>query len=147
MPSSTAARLLAAAQHGADAGQQLARIARLGQVVVGAQFQADDAVGLLAHGRQHDDGGAVGGRQAAADGQAVLAGQHDVEHHQIDRASGQHLFHGAGVGRGLDGVAVATQEVGHDVADAGIVVDDEDTGAAHRARSGAGRRRRSRSRA
>ncbi len=39
------ARLLAAAQHRADAGQQLARIARLGQIVVGAQLEPDDAVG------------------------------------------------------------------------------------------------------
>ena len=39
-----------AAQHRADARQQFARIERLGHVVVGAEFQADDPVGFLAHG-------------------------------------------------------------------------------------------------
>jgi hypothetical protein len=79
----------AAAQHGVDAGQQLARVEGLGQVVVGAHFQADDAVHVLDLGGQHDDGRAVaGGAQAAADGQAVLAGQHQVQHDQVDGLAG-----------------------------------------------------------
>ena len=75
----------AAAQHGVDAGQQLARVEGLGQVVVGADLEADDAVDVLALGGEHDDRRAVvGGAQAPADRQAVLAGQHQVEHDQVD---------------------------------------------------------------
>src|SRR5208282_5064591 len=65
------ARLLPAAQDRADAGQELARIARLGQIVVGAEFETDDAVGLLAHGAQHDDGRAVRAGDPAADGEPI----------------------------------------------------------------------------
>jgi hypothetical protein len=88
-----AGRLLrrAAAQHGVDAGQQFARVEGLAQVVVGAHFQAHDAVHVLALGGQHDDRRAVvGGTQAAADRQAVFAGHHQVEHDQVDRLAQQH---------------------------------------------------------
>ena len=47
--------LAVAAQHRVDARDELARIERLGEVVVGAHFQADDAIDVLALGRQHDD--------------------------------------------------------------------------------------------
>ena len=43
------------AQHGADAGQQLARVERLGEIVVGAHLQPDDPVRVLADGGEHDD--------------------------------------------------------------------------------------------
>jgi hypothetical protein len=43
-----------AAQDAADARQQLARAEGLGQVVVGAHFQADDAVDLVGTRGEHD---------------------------------------------------------------------------------------------
>ena len=50
-----------------------------------AAFETDDAVHVLHFGGQHDDGREViGGAQAAADGQPVFAGQHQVEHDEID---------------------------------------------------------------
>ncbi len=54
-----------APQHRLDARQQFARIERLGQVVVGAHLQPDDAVGLLRQRGQQDDR-QVGGRRAGA---------------------------------------------------------------------------------
>ena len=42
-----------AAQQRLDPAQQLAQAERLGQVVVGAQLQADDLVDLLVTGGQH----------------------------------------------------------------------------------------------
>src|SRR5574343_151077 len=78
------------AQHGVDAGQQFAWVEGLAQVVVGAHFQAHDAVHVLALGGEHDDGCAVvGGTQAAADREAVFAGHHQVQHDQIDRVAQQ----------------------------------------------------------
>ena len=40
-------RVVAAAQHGADAGQQLARVERLAEIVVGAHLEPDDALDLV----------------------------------------------------------------------------------------------------
>ena len=74
------------AQHGVDARDQLARIERLGEVIVGAHLQADDAIDVLALGGEHDDRHRLAGAaQAAAYRQAVLAGQHQVEHEQVRR--------------------------------------------------------------
>jgi hypothetical protein len=69
-----------------DPRKQFTRVERLAKVVIGADFQPDDAVHVLAFGGQHDDGRAVvGGAQAAADRQAVLARHHEVEHDQVHR--------------------------------------------------------------
>jgi hypothetical protein len=93
-----AAALGAPAQHGADARQQLARLKGLGQVVVGAQLQADDAVHRVALGGEHQHrhlGRGAGQRaDAAAHVQAVHVGQHQVEDDQIGRI-GLHAFQSA----------------------------------------------------
>ena len=44
-----------ATQHGSDARHQLARRERLGEVIVGAEIQAEDAIGFHAARRQHHD--------------------------------------------------------------------------------------------
>ena len=62
-----------AAQDRLDARQQLARAERLGQVVVGAHLQADDAVGLLAARGEHDHRDLGLRAQVAAQRQAVVA--------------------------------------------------------------------------
>ena len=80
---------LEAAQHGLDAGNQFARAEGLGDVVVGAEFEAEDAVGFAALGGEKDDrhGGKPGGlANGAADIEAVFAGNHDVEHEERGRA-------------------------------------------------------------
>ena len=56
----------APAQHRVDARDQLARVERFGQVVVGAHLQADDAVDVLALRREHDDRDRRRLRRAAA---------------------------------------------------------------------------------
>ena len=58
----------------------------LANVVVGAHLQAHDAIHVLALGGEHDDGASCHqlGAQAAADGQAVFARHHQVEHDEID---------------------------------------------------------------
>ena len=116
-----------AAQHGVDAGEQFARVERLGQVVVGAHFEADDAVDLVALGGQHDDRRHVAGAaQAAADRQAVLAGQHQVEHDQVEMLAGPRPVHLRGIGDALDGEALFAEVAVQQVAQAAVVVDDED---------------------
>src|SRR5215470_12493345 len=76
------------AKSGADAREELARVERLGQVVVGAELEADDLVHVLPLGGDHDDRDAGGVRaraQAAAHLEAVHAGEHEIEKDDVRR--------------------------------------------------------------
>src|SRR5439155_6530389 len=71
-------------QEGADAAHQLAQAERLGQVVVGAELEADDPVDLLlASGQEEHRHLRAAGTQAAEDLEAVHAGQADVEDDEV----------------------------------------------------------------
>ena len=80
--SAVAARL-GAAQHRPDAGDHLGAAERLDHVVVGAELEADDAVGLGAAGGEDDDRDARAGADRAADVAAVAVGQVEVEQDQV----------------------------------------------------------------
>jgi hypothetical protein len=69
-------------QHDPDARHQLARGKRLGDVVIGADFQADDAVDLVAARGQENHRHVRELAQLAAYFEAVHVGQADVEHNQ-----------------------------------------------------------------
>ena len=59
---------------------------RLGDVIVGPHREADDLVGFLGLGGQHEDGDAarpLARAQFAADFQAVHFGQHQIQEDQI----------------------------------------------------------------
>ena len=56
-----------------------------GHVVVGAELEPGDAVGLLVAGGQHHDRHVRVRADPAADLEAVDAGQADVEHDQLHR--------------------------------------------------------------
>ena len=115
----------AAAQHGVDAGQQLAGVEGFAQVVVGAHFEAHDAVHVFAFGGEHDDGRAVvGGAQAAANAQAVFAGHHQVQHDQVHRIPQQQAVQCAAVFGHGDFKALLRKVAAQQVADAGVVVND-----------------------
>ncbi|MNI31436.1 hypothetical protein D3C73_853220 [compost metagenome] len=123
----------AAAQHGLDTGHQLFGREGLGDVVVGAGFQAVNLVLLGTLGGQHDDrhgAGALVIAQLARHGQAGSAGQHPVQQDQVGQF-------GADKGLGLVGVEGAQHFVpregqvdGDQFLDCGFVFDDED-GAGH----------------
>ena len=115
-----------AAQDDLDACQQFARAERLGQVVVGAHLQSDDAVGLLAARGEHDDRDVGVGAQVAAQREAVVAGQHQVEHHQVECAPVQRLPHGAAIGDRGRAQAVLLEIAAEQGPDLGVVVDDQD---------------------
>ena len=68
----------------------------------------------------------VGGAQAPADGQAVLAGHHQVEHDQVDGVAQQDAVERLAVLRHDDLEAFLRQVAAQQVADAGVVVDDDD---------------------
>ena len=115
-----------AAEERAHPRQQLARAERLGEVVVRPHFQADDAVGLLAHGGQHQDRDVRAFADLAAELEAVLAGEHDVEDDEVDVVPRERHVHLAPVADALDGIAVLLEEMRDEIADLAIVVDDQD---------------------
>jgi hypothetical protein len=116
---------VAAAQHAADARQQLARLEGLRQVVVGAHLEAEDAVERLVAGGEHDDRQGRRRAQLAAQGQAVVAGQVQVEHDQVGARFVERLPHRRAVGGGQRAVAVRFQVIGQQRADIAVVVDDQ----------------------
>ena len=118
-----------AAQQRADAGHHFVRAERLGDVVVGAELEPDDAIGFLGLRRQHDDRDRRGvgvGPDRAAQLQAVEPGQHQVEHHQVGRVA-LDLRHDVAPGRDQRRQeAGLAQVVLEQAADIGIVFGDED---------------------
>jgi len=92
------------AQHGLDAGQQFARLERLGQVVVGADLQADDTVHHIAARGQHDDGRVAFAADRAAQFEAVHLGQPHIEDDGVEGLRPKHRQAGAGAcgARGFD---------------------------------------------
>ena len=75
-----------APQHALDPRQQLARLERLGDVVVGAGLQPDDAVHRVGGRGHHDDADAAALlAQPARQGEPVLARQVDVEQYECRR--------------------------------------------------------------
>ena len=75
-----------AAQDGLQPRHQLARLEGLGQVVVGAELQADDAVHDLAARGEHDDRQVALLADGAAQLEAVHLGQHHVEDGGVEAA-------------------------------------------------------------
>ena len=120
-----------APQQRADAGHQLARAERLGEVVVGAQLEADDAVQLLGARRQHQDRQRAQRDRAglapfAAEVQAAAVGQAHVQDRQrrrgrrhagARRTDQQHM---------VDGEALALQREGDGAGDGRIVFEEQD---------------------
>ncbi|RWW90478.1 hypothetical protein BHE74_00052359 [Ensete ventricosum] len=115
-----------AAQYCFYARHQLVRVERLGQVVISAQLQALDTAQLIALGGEHDDWNlVVRAAQALAGGQAVFAGQHQVEHDQIEYFTPQQAVHLLGVWHRAGTVALGVEETLQQAAQPRIVINDE----------------------
>ena len=117
---------VAAAQDAAYARQQFTRFERLRQIIVGAHFQAQDAVQRLIARRQHDHRHRRLRTQLAAQGQAVVARQVQVEHDQVGPRFIEDFPHGRAVRRAQGAVGVRFQVIRQQAADIAVVVDDED---------------------
>jgi len=76
-------RSLGAAQNRANARDQLARVIRLGQIIVSAEFKADDAINVFAARRQHQHRQRRSGANAFQHLKPVQSRHHHVQHHQI----------------------------------------------------------------
>ena len=118
--------ILAAPQDRLDARDKFAAAEWLWQVVVGAHFQADDAIHLVAFGGQHDDRDVRLGAKRAAERKPVLARQHQIEQDEVDPAVGQDLAHGAAIRCGADAETLLGQCARDEIADFAMIVDDQD---------------------
>ena len=112
-----------------DARHELARAEGFGDVVVGAQLEAEHAIHLGRLRGQHDDWKTLrrlGHPELAADLEAVGAGQHEVEHDER-RALLRDLREG-GLARlrFAHGVAVLLEVEANELADVLLVLHDED---------------------
>ena len=74
---------LGPAQDGPDPGDELARAERLGQVVVGAELEAEQLVELVVARGEHDDRDGRVAAQLAGDVEAVEPGQAEVEDDEV----------------------------------------------------------------
>ena len=112
---------------GAQPRQQFPLVERLGEIIVGADFQPDDPVDRIVFRRDDQDRQArPAGAQALAYFQPILAGQHQVEdqaiepfQHAIDVETGR-IFHGQNF-KPLTG-----QQHAHQISNAGIILDNRD---------------------
>ena len=127
-----------AAHDGRNAGDQLARGKRLGQIIIRAGFQATDHVLLRPARGQHDDRHMRGGlvaAQAAADLDPAGALDHPVEHHQIGRVLAGQQQRLVAVGRAGDGIAFGVKAEFQQFGQRGIVFHQQEAGLFHRTKS------------
>ncbi len=117
-----------APQHRTDPRQQLAGVEGLGEVVVRADFEANDLVDIFALGGEHDDGQARPLRRRAdlaAHVETVHAGQHQVEQDDVGTALSERHEAARPVARGRDVDLVLAEVLRQEGAQAGVVVDEE----------------------
>ena len=119
-------------QHGVDAGDELGRRERLDDVVVGAEPQPDDAVGLLAARGQQDDRRVVAGAASRTRRMTSRPSIPGSMRSSTMRSGAQLLdgrHRGVAVDREARAVAGALEVAADDLADRRLVVDDEDVAA------------------
>jgi hypothetical protein len=118
---------LRAAQDRPDARDELAAVEGLCKIIVGAHFEPDDPVDLLAFGGQENDRRLHLARaQIPADGEPVFAWQHDVENDKVYGAAIERASEFRPVGGETRAKSFALERASNELADLLVVVDDED---------------------
>ena len=115
-------------RHRADPGGELARGEGLGHVVVGAELEPDDTVGLLAAGGEHDHRAAASASESNDRARAVRARKHHVEDDEIRAVALEQLTGTVAVCGFECLVALPIEVADDDLADRRLVVDDENGG-------------------
>lgn len=123
-----------ATKDGAEAGEELAGGKGFREVVVGADFEADDAVGFVAARGEHEDGHVAGAAYPAKHFKAIEAGKHDIEDDGLPRSAGGGGEGGTGgtVVFGGDVEAEGREVIADKAAEFAVVVDHEEADAAGR---------------
>ena len=108
-----------------DAQRELARLERLAEVIVGAAFKPGNAAFCFAACGQHQNRHARGGAQRTRKFQSGLARHHDVEDEKIEPQAGELGARLRGGRRGRDSIALPQQKARQQIADAAIIIDDQ----------------------
>ena len=107
-------------------GDQLPHAERLGQVIVRAHLEPEDAVEFSGFGREHQDGHVA--RQRAdllANAEAVKARQHQIQDDEVVVAGFEPFYSGVAVGFHLRVALDVGQVKLEQLADLGVVFDDQ----------------------
>ena len=116
-----------APQHRAHASEELAQREGLGDVVVGAQLEAEHAVDLGAARGEHDHGHVdAAAAELPADVPAAQPGHHDVEQYEVGRVAQGERERVLAVRRRGGLVALEAQVVLEAAHDLGLIVHDQD---------------------
>ena len=115
-------RCLASAQARFHAGHQFAGPEGLGDVVLGAQGEADDLVGLLVFRREEDDGNVPHLAHANAEFEAVDARHHDIHDGQVERRASEHVQGRLSAVAGQRVHALGHEQVDNQIGDGLLVV-------------------------
>ena len=118
-----------AAQDRSDPQDQLFGGERLGEIVVRAERQAFDAVGLLLARSEQDDAhlaGLFAAAQLREHVEAGEAGEHEVQHDEVGPLLARRPQGVRPVTRGGNAIAFLCQVIGDEGGDVGLVVHDED---------------------
>ena len=116
---------VSAAQHRADARQQLARAEGLGEVVIGAELESHHPVGFLAHAGEDDHRDLRLGAQLAQQLHAVLAAQTQIEQHQVDHVAAEDLHEFGTAGAAGDTERVLPEVLLDQLAHRRVVIDHQ----------------------
>ena len=99
---------------------------RLGDVIVGAELEADDLVDLGVLGGEHDDRHRGLGPEDPADLDARQLGEHEVEEDEVGPLGPELRERRAPVGGGDGAIALQLERFDEGLAKGRLVVDDED---------------------
>src|SRR5262245_53481074 len=120
------ARALAAPEHGAHPGDELARAERLGDVVVGPELEPEELVELAVASGQDDDRGRPRRADRAGDLEAVEPGETEVEHDEVWLPDLHRLHRRRAVAGGEDREARMLEVIARELDDLRLVIDDQD---------------------
>ena len=120
-------RAVGATRDGAESREEFAGGKGLGQIVIRADLEADDPIGLLTSRGQHQDRNIGRGADAAKDLKAIESGQHHVEEDGVP-GSGQRLLDAIGAGmHGGDFVTERLEVLDQQPAEFFVVIHQQDT--------------------
>ena len=116
-----------ASQDRFDARNELARVKRLGQVIICTKFEAEDLVDIFVAGGEHkNSGGILRSAQSAADFKTIQFREHEVEHDQRGMLTRDRFEGGFSIVDGLNTKAFTFEVQARQLDDGWFVIDEED---------------------
>ena len=112
-------------EHALDACAKLAQVERLGDVVVGTDFESGNAIGNAGRACHHDDADIEAFAQEAGEAQTVFTRQIHVEQHDVRQVALDRLAHRRAAVHARDFVAVSAQVFREHLTHRRVVLDDE----------------------